>query len=157
MPDLPETLDRYGAQTPYEVLDVPPDADAKTLRDRREERRHDLNEASLSPTERARQTQRLEAAYNQVCGPNRVRVDFFLLDPNLGRKQCEVLARTLSKPNTEIQGIVKPRHFRVGYAVVLGELDTFVHEPPRVVGLHPQPMTLPGLDLPEPLAVAFDC
>jgi hypothetical protein len=156
--DLPEALDRYHAASPYDTLGVSPDATAAEVRDRHNELQRQLQEASMSQSERAKETQRLEAAYNQLRVPaNRMRIDFFVLDPQLGRKQCEAAARALAKPSTEVQGLLKPRTFRVGPAALLGELEAFVQEPPKVVGLHPQPMPLPEPDLPEPLAIHFEC
>jgi hypothetical protein len=160
MPDSPDTVDRYSRPTPYEVLGVPPDAGAAAIRDRHAELQRNLQEAGGKANERAREKERLDTAYNQLrVAGNRMRVDFFILDPQLGLKQCEALARGLAKPNTDVKGIIKPRQFRVTHAALLDELGAFhASETGKVLGLHPRPMEVEeeGFTLPEPLAIEFD-
>jgi hypothetical protein len=158
MPDLPDTFDRYKAPLPYEVLGVSTDADAREIRDRHNELQRNLQEAGVSASDRGREAQRLESAYNQLrVAGNRMRVDFFLLDASLGAKQCEAAAKALARPALELKGVLKPRTFRVSHAVLLGDLERFVQEPAKVVGLHPRLMELGADELPEPLALDFDC
>jgi hypothetical protein len=159
MPDLPEALDRYQKPLPYEVLGVAPDASARDVLNSRNALKRDLQEAGGDPSERARKLQRIEEAYDQVCKPaNRMRIDFFLLDPKVGLRQCQALAQGLTRPNTDIQGVIKPRNIRVTHAALLDELATFFREPPKVIGLHVRPMDVQErATLPEPLAIQFDC
>ena len=159
MRDLPEVFDRYGGKNPYEVLGLSPDAGAAEIRDRHAELLRNLQEAGASSGDRAREKERLDAAYLPLrMAGTRMRIDFFLLDSQLGLKQCEAVAKTLAKPNTDVKGIIKPRQIRVTHAALLDELKTFEHEPGKVVGLHPRPMEMEEPSaLPEPLAIQFDC
>jgi hypothetical protein len=158
MPDLPEAFDRYRSALPYEVLGVSPDADAREIRDKHNELQRNLQEANVGPSERTKEGQRLESAYNQLRVPgNRMRIDFFLLDAGLGAKQCEAVAKSLARPDTEMKGVLRPRSFKVTHAALLDDLQRFEHEPAKVVGLHPRPMEIADEELPEPLAVDFDC
>ena len=149
----------YDEATPYEVLDLDPQATAVEIRDRHNKLQRDLQESSLTTNERSRRKQQLEAAYNQLrVAAQRVRVDFWLLDPRIGLKQCESLAEDLAVPETNVEGLVKPRTIRVTHVAVLGELKRYLQEPERVVGLHPQPVELGATPrVPAALQVQFDC
>lgn len=159
MPEILEGLDWYEQPTPYDVLGVPPEAGAAQVRDAYNGLQRDLQETGAASSERAKQKERLDTAYNllRVAG-SRMRIDFFLLDPQLGQKQCEAQAKTLAKPNTDIQGVIKPRQIKVTHGVLLEELKAFYHEPEKVIGLHTRPMQIDEpFQLPPPLAVEFDC
>src|SRR5437588_126313 len=135
MADSSDGLAGLSQPSPYEVLGLAPDASAVELRDRYNELQRNLQEAGGNATERARERERLDSAYNQLrVAGNRMRIDFFLLDPQLGLKQCEAIARTLARPNTDLEGIIKPRQIRVTHAVLLDELQELVREPAKVVG-----------------------
>lgn len=159
MPGLLDGLDWYERPTPYDVLGVTPDGGAAEIRDSYNGLLRNLQETGASSSDRAKEKERLDGAYNQLrVAGSRMRVDFFLIDPQLGQKQCEAIARTLAKPNTEVQGVIKPRQIKVTHAALLDELKTFNQEPPKVVGMHVKPMEITEpFALPEPLAIEFDC
>src|SRR5260370_40624237 len=117
MRELPDAFDRYGGKNPYEVLGLSPDASAREICDRRNELQRNLQEAGAKTSDRAKEKERLENAYKRLCVPGtRMRIDFFLLDAQLGLKQCEAVAKTPAKPNTDAKGIIKPRQIRVTHA-----------------------------------------
>lgn len=159
MADLPENLDRYRRQSPYEILGVAPDATAKEINDRHNTLQHDLRESGVNSSERTKEMNRLSNAYKLVCKPGeRLRVDFFLLDSKLGIKQCEAIVRQLPKPSADIKGFIKPRKIRVTHAALHDELLAFHRDPARVTGFHAQPMEIAETSsLPEALAIHFDC
>jgi DnaJ-class molecular chaperone len=153
-----DVLEWYTGRTPYDVLGVPPDADARQVRDAFNALQRDLQEKGLSPAELAKQTQALQVAYDQLRDPaERVRVDFRLLDRNLGKKQCEAIAAGVKKPNTEVEGVVKPRNIRVTHEVLYDQLAEYFTDPPKVGGLFPAPMELGNPEIPAALDVRFDC
>src|SRR4051812_32236467 len=122
MAELLEGLDWYEQPTPYNVLNVGPEASAAEIRDTYNGLQRDLQEKGMEAPERARKKERLDTAYNQLrVAGGRMRVDFFLLDPQLGQKQCEAVARGLAKPNTEVEGVIKPRQIKVTHATLLEE------------------------------------
>jgi hypothetical protein len=159
MSELLEGLDFYERPTPYEVLGVSIDATAKDVRDRHVVLSRELLDKGGSTAEQAKQKEPLDKAYEQLrVAKERVKVDFFLLDSRLGRKQAEALAKALPKPDTNVTGMLKPKQVRVTHAALLAELREFYTEPERVEGLHPRPMDVSdSASLPDPLAVAFDC
>src|SRR3954468_3331002 len=159
MSELLEGLDFYERPTPYQVLEVPTDATAKEISVQHTKRCRALLEEGGSTTEQVKQKQPLDKAYEQLrVAKERVKVDFFLLDPRLGRKQAEALAKALPKPDTNVTGMLKPKQVRVTHNALLAELREFYTEPERVEGLHPRPMDVSdSAALPDPLAVAFDC
>jgi hypothetical protein len=150
--------DPYAEPLPYEVLGLKPEASATEIRDRFNKLQRDMLENSLSVGERSKCKQELEAAYNQLrVAAQRVKVDFWLLDPRIGRKQCENLAQSLATPNTSVAGLVKPRTIRVTHATVLPELSRLAREPARVAGLHPQAIEVGEVEpLPAALEPQFD-
>ena len=153
-----DVLEWYTARTPYDILGVPPDADARHVRDTFNALQRDLQEKGLPAGELAKRTQELEAAYGELRDPaNRVRVDFRLLDRNLGRKQCEAIAAGLPKPNTDVSGVVKPRNIKVTHEVLYDQLGGYAAEPPRVTGLFPAPLEFGNPEIPDALDVRFDC
>ena len=154
-----QELDRYQKQSPYEVLGVQPDASATEIRDHRTNMQRDIQEAKMDASTRAKELQRIEAAYDLLCKADlRVRIDFFLLDGKLFLKRCESIARTLSKPKTDVEGVIKPRKIRVDHAALLTDLKSFQRELDKVVGFQPRAMEVPEpVQLPEPLAIQFDC
>ena len=151
--------DPYSEPTPYEVLGLKPEASAIEIRDQYNKLQRDLQESSLSVSERSKRKQALEAAYNQLrVAAQRVKVDFWLLDPRVGLKQIESLADSLATPDTNIEGLVKPRTIRVTHVTVLPDLQNHVQEPAKVPGLHPR--TIEGgraRCLPSLFAIQFDC
>lgn len=159
MADSEQDLDRYQRPTPYEVLGVMPDATMVEVRDRRTNMQRDVQEARMDASARAKELQRIEAAYDKLCKSEmRVRVDFFLLDGKLFLRRCESIAKTLTKPTTDVQGVIKPRKIRVNHAALLGDLKAFEREPEKVSGFLPRTMEVPEpAQLPEPLAIQFDC
>jgi hypothetical protein len=152
-------LDRYTAPTPYKTLGIEStDADKVAIRNRYNELTRDLQEASLDVSERIARTEILKAAYKQLdAPPARVRVDFFLLDRDLGRKQCEALVAALPKPDADVGGVFKPRTIRVTHEALHDLLKVFFADVPKVGGVFPAAMDLGGADLPDFLAVRFDC
>lgn len=157
----PETgdFDFYDRPTPYEVLGVSPDASAADIRDRHNALQRDIQERDIPLAERSREKERLDAAYNQLrVAGGRMRVDFFLLDARVGLKQCATIAAELPKPNTQIEGLIRPRQIKVTHVALLDELEAFFRDPGKVVGLVPRPMDVDEpFMLPGPLAVTFDC
>jgi len=158
MATIPDVIDWYQEATPYAALGIEsPDADAKEVRDAYNGLKRDLQEQNIPAPERAKRSQELESAYEQIRMPAaRVKVDFFLLDRNLGRKQCEAIAAGLPKPNTDVEGVFKPRNIRVTHEVLYEQLQQFFAEPPKVGGVFPTPIDLDEPDLPLLLAVRFD-
>jgi curved DNA-binding protein CbpA len=156
---MSDDLDRYQRQSAYDLLGVPPGASAKEIRDRRNTLKYDLKEATMDASERAKQMQRIEEAYDQVSKAElRLKIDFFLLDPRVFLKQCETIAQDLTKPKTEVDGVIKPRRVRVSHSAILDDMQRFMREPGKVIGLHPRPMEIPEASpLPAPLAIQFDC
>jgi hypothetical protein len=152
-------IDPYGEPTPYEVLGLKPEASATEIKDRYNKLQRDLQESGLSVGERSKQLQRLGAAYNQLrVAPQRVKVDFWILDPQVGLKQIESLAESLATPNTNIEGLVRPRTIRVSHVTVLPDLQNHLREPTRVPGLHPRTIDFGRKRiLPPALAIQFDC
>jgi hypothetical protein len=152
-------LDRYRRPSPYDVLGVGPDASAREIVGARNNLKRDLQEKGGDPAHRAKEMQRIEAAYDQLCKADlRVRIDFFLLDPKLFLKQTQAIAQRVPKPKAELEGVFKPRQIRVTHAALIDELKQFFQEPPRVGGLFHRPMEFPAdTKLPEPLAIQFDC
>jgi hypothetical protein len=111
---------------------------------------------------RSQRLQEIEAAYNKLrVAGQRARVDFFLLDPRVGLKQCEAIAQSLLSPDTKVEGLIQPKSVRVSHAAIQAEPKRYLSEPPPVSGLHPQPIESERLDalrsLPAPLAITFDC
>lgn len=152
-------FDPHAEQTPYDFLGLAPDASAVEIRDRFNELQRDIQESGLSVSERAKRKEQLENAYNQLrVSSQRVKVDFWILDSRIGSKQCESIADSVAKPQTEIKGLIKPKTIRVTHDAMLGEPPRFVDKPERVVGLHAQPMDVaePAM-LPAPLEIQFDC
>lgn len=154
--------DPYGKPTPYETLGVTPDATAVQIRDRYNELKREAQEAGGDVKNRAQRLQEIEAAYNKVrVAGHRARVDFFLLDPRIGLKQCEAIAKSLLTPDTKVEGLIQPKSVRVSHAAIQGEPKRYISEPPPVTGLHPQPIESEERDpihsLPAPLAIVFDC
>ena len=102
-------FDPYAEQSPYDLLGLTPDASAVEIRDRFNELQRDIQENGMSVGERAKRNQELEDAYNQLrVASQRVKVDFWILDSRIGRKQCETIAETVAKPTTEVKGLIKP-------------------------------------------------
>jgi hypothetical protein len=161
MADLLHGVDFYERPTPYMVLDVPPDAPAADIRDRYAGLQRDIQEEGASTEARAKEKERIDAAYNQVrVAGNRMRVDFFLIDPQLGLKQAEAIAKGIGPPDTKIEGLVKVRQLKISHAVLTSLLQEFVADPGRVVGMHVRPLELeePAAGgLPDVLAPQFDC
>lgn len=159
MADANSVTDRYQRESAYEILGVGSDASAVEIRDRRNVLQREINDREKDSNQRAKELERVENAYNQVCtGDLRVRVDFFLLDAKLFLKQSEAIARTLTKPKTDVEGVIKPRKIRVTHAALLDELKDFQREPEKVVGFHPRTMEIAEpVPLPGPLAIQFDC
>ena len=154
--------DPYAQPTPYETLGVTPDATAVQVRDRYNELKREAQEAGGDLKKRSQRLQEIEAAYNKLrVASQRARVDFFLLDPRIGLKQCEAIAKGLLTPDTKVEGLIQPKSIRVAHAAIQGEPKRYVTEPPAVSGLHPQPIESEPLDplrsLPAPLAITFDC
>ncbi len=151
--------DPYSEPTPYDVLGLKPEASATEIRDQFNKLQRDLQESSLSVSERSKRKQELESAYNQLrVAAQRVKVDFWLLDPRIGLKQVESLAESLTTPDTNVEGLVKPRTIRVTHVTVLPDLQHHVREPAKVAGLHPRIIDLGGeAPLPAPLRIQFDC
>ena len=159
MPELADELDPYRCETPYDVLGVTPEASAVEIRNKYNALKRDLQESGLSARERGQKQERIDSAYDQLRTPaQRVRIDFKFLDRTLGSRQCEAIARTLGKPNTDVGKLIKPRRIRVTHEALLGDLKSFFTDPPKPVGLHPRPIELcEPVPLPEPLEVTFDC
>lgn len=159
MATLPDLSSRYDAKTPYATLGLEsPDADAREIRDTYNELNRDLQESNTPPQDRARRTQELETAYEQLrTAGTRVQVDFFLLDRNLGRKQCAAIAEKIPKPKTEVEGVIKPRNIKVSHEILFDALKEFFTDPPRVKGVFPAVMELGGTELPDLLDIRFDC
>jgi|SRR5947209_7215239 len=163
MPEPLEGLDFYERPTPYEVLGVSPDAGAAEIRDRYAGLQRDMALAGATAEARAKEKERLDAAYNQVrVASGRMRVDFFLLDPQLALKQAEAAAKEVPRPDTDVAGVIKPRQLTVRYTAVLGELKAFFGDPGKVVGMFARPMELEeaaagGAALPDLLMPQFDC
>ena len=153
------TTDRYSRPTPYEFLGVPPTATATELRTRFAQLERDIRETGIDGSERARRQEKLKAEYDKVStGGQRVRVDFFLIDANLGLRQCQAAAESVPKPEAKVGDVVKPRKIRVSHEALFEDLSLLVAEPERVEGLYPKPMTTTASrKLPEPLAIKFDC
>ncbi len=151
--------DPYSQPSPYDVLGVKPDATAAEIRDRKTKLDRDNQESGASASERAKRKQELDAAYDQLrVAEKRVRVDFWLLDPRIGQKQCERLAENLATPNTDVEGLIKPRMIRVTHVTVLPELGRLVREPQKVAGLHPRMIDVDErASLPAALELQFDC
>ena len=151
-------FDPYEQQTPYEVLGVTPDASATQIRDTYNQLKRDAQEAGGDVKKRSTRLQEIEAAYNKLrVASQRARVDFFLLDPRIGLKQCEAVANTLLTPDTKVEGLFQLKSIRVSHAAIMGEPKRFVSEPPPVTGLHPQPIeSEEPAALPAPLAIVFD-
>jgi hypothetical protein len=141
------------------VLGVSSDATAVQLRDKFAEQEREIRESGLSPSERAQRGERLKQAYDQVsAGAQRVRVDFFLIDAQLGRRQAQAVADTVPKPDLALSEVIKPRKINVSHEALWEELDAFRREPPRVEGLQPRPLkTEVDYPLPPILAIQFDC
>ena len=76
---------------------------------------------------------------------------------NLGKKQCEAIAAGVKKPNTEVEGVVKPRNIRVTHEVLYDQLAEYFTEPPKVGGLFPAPMAIGNPEIPAALDIRFDC
>lgn len=154
-----DQLDRYRKPTPYDVLGVSPDATAKEIVGARNGLKRDLQEKGGDSNQRAKDLQRVETAYDQLCKADlRVRIDFFLLDPKLFLKQTQAIAQRVPKPKAEVEGVLKPRQIRVNHTALLDELKEFFQEPPKVSGLFHRPMEFADdSKLPEPLAIQFDC
>ena len=151
--------DPYSQPTPYDVLGVTPDSTAVQIRDTYNKLKRNAQEAGGDVKNRAQRMQEIEAAYNKLrVAGQRARVDFFLLDPRIGLKQCEALAQGLLAPDTKLEGLVQLKSIRVSHAAILGEPKRYTTEPPPVAGLHPQPIeTEESAELPGPLAITFDC
>ena len=154
-----DILERYRGQTPYAALGIEAtDSDARHVRDTFYGVLRDLQEQNLPPEVRVMRSQELEAAYDLLRDPaDRVKVDFFLLDRNLGRKQCEASAAGVPKPNTDITCVVKPRNIRVTHEVLYDQLALYFTDPPKVGGLFPAPMEIGSPEIPDILDIAFDC
>lgn len=152
----------YEQPTPYAVLGIAPDATAVEIRDRYNARLRDIHEAGGEATHRAQRLQELERAYNQLrVATERAKVDFFLLDPRIGQKQYETIAKELLTPNTKVEGLIQAKSVRVTHAAVLAESPQWIAEPPPVADLHPQSIepdeASEARRLPGPLAIEFDC
>jgi len=153
---LPE---RYTRETPYEFLGVAPTASATELRGKFAQLERDIRESGLEGSERARRQERLKAEYDKVStGGQRVRVDFFLIDANLGLRQCQAAAQAVPKPQAQVGDVVKPRRIRVTHEALFEDLAQMSAEPAHVEGLLPMPMQLSRAGrLPQPLLIQFDC
>jgi hypothetical protein len=153
---LPE---RYARETPYEYLGVAPTATATELRSKFAQLERDIRESGIDGSERARRQERLKSEYDKVStGGQRVRVDFFLIDANIGARQCQAAAEAVPKPEAKVGDVVKPRRIRVTHEALFEDLLLLAAEPERVEGLFPRPMpTASQRKLPEPLKVQFDC
>lgn len=150
--------DPYSQATPYELLGVTPDASAVQIRDTYNQLKRDAQEAGGDIKKRSQRLQEIEAAYNKLrVAGQRAQVDFFLLDPRMGLKQCESLAQSLLTPDTKVEGLFQLKSIRVSHAAIMGEPKRYVAEPPAVTGLHPQPMESgEPAPLPAALAITFD-
>ena len=151
--------DPYQEPTPYDVLELTPDATAVQIRDKYNAMQRDIQEAGLNVQERGKRKQTLDEAYNQLRVANqRVKVDFFLLDPRIGMRQCEAVAESFAKPNTDVTGLVKPKTIRVTHEVAVAELSQMTSQPGPVAGMHAHAIATDRKDtLPDVLAVEFDC
>jgi hypothetical protein len=151
--------DPYKETTPYQVLGLSPDATAVQIRDCYNALQRELQEQGMSVSDRSKRKQELDAAYNQLrVAAERVKVDFRILDPLIGKRQCETIAATFATPDTTVEGLIKPKSIRVTHATMLAEPPRFTAEPERVGGLHPR--AIPDAErseIPELLAIHFDC
>jgi len=149
----------YGEPSPYDILGVKPDASAAEVRDRYNALQRENQESGAAVGERSKRKTELEEAYNRLrVSGQRVKVDFAILDPGIGLKQCELIAQTVATPTTTVEGLVKPRTIQVMHTALLNELVKMVDEPPRVTGLYPQPIKVTeSSPLPPLLTIQFDC
>lgn len=149
----------YAEQSPYEILGVSPQATAAEIRDRHTELKRQIQESGDSPGERAKRIKDIQDAYDKLrVAGQRVRVDFTILSSDIGLKQCETAAQSVATPNTNVEGLVKPRTVRVSHSIVLNEPARLVADPPKVSGLYPRPLEFAQAPrLPAALEVAFDC
>ena len=149
----------YSDPLPYDILGVKPDASAVDIRDRYNALQREIQESGAPIAERSKRKAALEEAYNKLrVSGQRVRIDFGILDPAIGLKQCETIAQSVATPSTTVAGLVKPRTIQVMHTTLLNEPANMVDEPPRVTGLHPRPIEIVASSpLPPPLAVQFDC
>jgi len=161
MPDVLEGLDFYDRPTPYDVIGVSPDAEAKDIRDRYAGLQRDMAMRGEAAETRAREKERLDAAYNQIrVAAGRIRVDFFLLDSHLALRQAETVAKEVAKPDLDVAGVLKSRQPTVKFTAILSESKAFFGDPGRVVGMFARPMELEQATtgvLPELLMPQFDC
>ena len=150
---------RYARETAYEVLGVPTTASAADLRNRLAEMEGEIREAGLAPAERARRGERIKTAYDQIStGPQRVRIDFFMIDERLGHLQAQSVANTIPKPELSVDDVFKARKIKVTHESLWDELGLLQSEPARIEGLVLRPMSIvPEYELPPLLAIAFDC
>ncbi|MHC4407279.1 MAG: hypothetical protein ACYTG0_47320 [Planctomycetota bacterium] len=151
--------DPYREKTPYEVLEIPPESTAVQIRDRHTDLQRANQESGASVSDRSKRKQELEEAYNRLrVAGQRVKVDFYLLDPQIGVRQCQTIAEGVAKPNTNVKGLVKPRTIHVTHATMLSEPARLVGEPSRVSGMHPRSIEVAEqAEFPKPLAIRFDC
>lgn len=152
----------YEQPTSYATLGVGSDASAAQIRDRYNDLAREIQEAGGDAAQRAKRLQEIESAYNQLRAASaRAAVDFFLLDPRIGQKHSEAIAKELLLPNTKVEGLLQPKSVRVTHAAILAEPKQYIVEPPPVSDLHPQPIEAEAATaarrLPGPLAVVFDC
>ena len=159
MPQLPEDVDPYNGESPYDILGVKPSATAKEIKNTYARTKRDIQESGLTPSERAQKLQIIEEAYNQLrVAANRVQVDFFTVDNEIGHRQCRAVAEAFQKPDTDVGDLIKPKRIRVSHQALVDSIADLEREPERVVGLHALPIQADQrLAIPEPLAVQFDC
>jgi hypothetical protein len=143
--------------TPYEILGLSPAASAAEIRDRHSALVREIREAGGD----AARLREVETAYNALRNPlERAKVDFFLVDSQLGQQDCEAIARTLLSPEIKVEGLIQPKSVRVSHAAVMAEPKKYIVQPP------PLGEAVPPLEseqdarlrtLPGPLAIEFDC
>jgi hypothetical protein len=149
----------YAEPSPYDILGVSCEASAAEIRDRYNALQRENQESGAPVSERSKRKTELEDAYNKLrVSSQRVKVDFSILDPRIGLKQCESLAASVATPKTTVDGLVKPRTIQVMHTALLSEPATMTAEPPRVTGLYPQSIEAAETPcLPQSLAIQFDC
>ena len=159
MPKLPAEFDPYGQQTPYDILGVKPSSSTKDIRNRHTSLKRDIQESGLSPSERDKKLRPINEAYDQLrVSSNRIQVDFYFVDNEVGLQQCRKIAASVGKPQTDVGDLIRPKKITVNHLALVDTLEDFRHRPDKVVGFHPHATGLGDrLSIPEPLQVQFDC